>query len=241
MIYRLVNLQRLFLSAAKSTPPSLGALQGNQLQQGMHASYMHTSSCQPQEQVAVTSPSSQRGPPPPKYKPWEFTRHLTRGSAYPRRMRFLIETLEKERAEEIQRARGEAKVDTRSFKSGDVLEVRMAVPEDGGKEKVYRGVCISRHKGHGLRAAFKLYNVYPDGGPVIQHLPLFMPDLKEVKVVGRMNAGSQRKKYHLTQDESISFQKQVGSYRGPSETKEVVSRPGDKGKASSKEKSGKKS
>lgn len=169
------------------------------------------------------SPSS-REPPQPRYKPWEFTRHLTnRGSAYPRRMRFLIETLEKERRDEIQKARGAGMVDTRSFESGDVLEVRMAVPEDGGKQHIYRGVCISRHKGHGLRAAFKLYNVYPDGGPVVQHLPLFMPDLKEVKVIGRMNAGTQRKKYHLTNDESLSWQKHVATYRAPGEN----AAPGD--------------
>ena len=167
-----------------------------------------------------SSPASplSREPPPPQYKPWTFTRFLNnRGSAYPRRMRFLIETLEKERRDEIQMARGVGMVDSRSFKSGDILEVRMAVPEDGGKQRVYKGVCISRHKGHGLRAAFKLYNVYTDAGPVIQHLPLFMPDLKEVKVVGKMNAGTQRKKYHLTNDESISFQKQVGTHREPSE------------------------
>lgn len=54
-----------------------------------------------------------------------------------------------------------------SFRSGDVLEVRMLVPENQRKQYSYRGVCIARYN-KGIRSSFKLYNVYPDAGPVVQ-------------------------------------------------------------------------
>ena len=54
-----------------------------------------------------------------------------------------------------------------AFRSGDVLEVRMLVPENQRKQYSYRGVCIARYN-KGIRSSFKLYNVYPDAGPVVQ-------------------------------------------------------------------------
>ena len=44
-----------------------------------------------------------------------------------------------------------------------------------------------------------------------QHIPLFMPDLVSIEVVGKVHAGSRVKKYHLLENESskYSFQKQV--------------------------------
>ena len=52
-------------------------------------------------------------------------------------------------------------------RSGDVLELRMVVPENQKKQYIYRGVCIARYN-KGIRSSFKIYNVYPDGGPVVQ-------------------------------------------------------------------------
>lgn len=43
----------------------------------------------------------------------------------------------------------------------------MLVPENQRRQYIYRGVCIARYN-KGICSSFKLYNVYPDGGPVIQ-------------------------------------------------------------------------
>lgn len=60
------------------------------------------------------------------------------------------------------------------FRAGDILEVRMVVPEAGRKEYLYRGVCIARYN-KGIRSGFKIFNVLPDSGGFVQHLPLYMP------------------------------------------------------------------
>ena len=46
----------------------------------------------------------------------------------------------------------------------------------------------------------------------MQHIPLHMPDLVSIEVVGKVQAGSRIKKYHLLENSSskYSFQKQVG-------------------------------
>jgi hypothetical protein len=70
----------------------------------------------------------------------------------------------------------------------------MLVPEVGRREYTFRGVCLGRYN-KGLRSSFKLYNVFPESGPVIQHIPLYMPDLLGIKVVGRIRA-RRNKLYH---------------------------------------------
>lgn len=81
------------------------------------------------------------------------------------------------------------------FSVGDVLEVHVVVAENERKEYVYRGVCIAKSD-KGLRSSFKIYNVFPDAGGVVQHFPLYMPDLLGVKIVGRVHA-AQSHLYHL--------------------------------------------
>ncbi len=75
----------------------------------------------------------------------------------------------------------------------------MSVPEAGGSEYLFRGVCIARHN-KGIRTAFKLLNMYPEAGPVVQHIPLHMPDLLSVKVVGSVPA-RRSKLYYLAKQE----------------------------------------
>jgi large subunit ribosomal protein L19 len=126
-------------------------------------------------------------------------------------MRFLMQSLEEEQVQAIKKIR-----DFPDFKSGDVLEVQMIVPENQKKMYVYRGVCIARYN-RGIGSSFKLYNVFPDGGPVLQHIPLYMPDLVSIKVVGHTPTGSRMKKYHILEDESskYTFQNQVRQLKIP--------------------------
>jgi large subunit ribosomal protein L19 len=93
------------------------------------------------------------------------------------------------------------------FRAGDVLEVTMRVPEANGAEYVFRGLCIARMN-KGIRSAFKLYNVYAESGGVVQHIPLHMPDLRSVRVVGRLPRVRRSKLYYLLEgDRGASYQK----------------------------------
>jgi ribosomal protein L19 len=56
-------------------------------------------------------------------------------------------------------------------RAGDVLEVKTIVPEAGRKVYTYKGVCLGRAS-KGPRSWIKMYNVFPDAGGVVQHLPM---------------------------------------------------------------------
>eukprot|EP00197_Chlamydomonas_leiostraca_P010451 CAMPEP_0202862184 /NCGR_PEP_ID=MMETSP1391-20130828/3318_1 /ASSEMBLY_ACC=CAM_ASM_000867 /TAXON_ID=1034604 /ORGANISM="Chlamydomonas leiostraca, Strain SAG 11-49" /LENGTH=293 /DNA_ID=CAMNT_0049541681 /DNA_START=17 /DNA_END=895 /DNA_ORIENTATION=- len=128
---------------------------------------------------ALQHPNQQKKPA--KYTPWTFSRFLQgRHRSITQRMGFLIQSLEEEQV----RASLAAK-QIPDFKAGDILEVRMIVPEAGKKEYIIRGLCIGRYN-KGVRSAFKLYNVYAESGGVVQHIPLHMPDLLSVRVVGHI-------------------------------------------------------
>ena len=110
-------------------------------------------------------------------------------------MGFLMHVLEQEKLVQSQQARP-----LPPFRAGDVLEVRVLIPEAERKEVTYRGVCIARYD-KGVRSAFKIYNVYPETGGVVQHFPMCMPDLLEVKVVDRVKC-KQERLYYMLEDET---------------------------------------
>ncbi|GFR47168.1 hypothetical protein Agub_g8861 [Astrephomene gubernaculifera] len=140
---------------------------------------------------------------PALYTPWTPTRALQRRGHVSKRMGFLMQVLEREQMNRVQEARP-----LPNFRAGDILEVRMMLPEVERKVAVYRGVCIARyHKG--LRSTFKIYNVFPECGGVVQHIPLYMPDLLGIKVVGRIPA-SQERLYYLLDRESSEYTFQTG-------------------------------
>ncbi|EFJ47482.1 mitochondrial ribosomal protein L19 [Volvox carteri f. nagariensis] len=140
---------------------------------------------------------------PALYTPWTPTRVLQRRKHIRKRMGFLMQILEREQTERIRRARP-----LPDFRAGDILEVRMMLPEAERKVTIYRGVCIARyHKG--IRSSFKIYNVYPECGGVVQHIPLYMPDLMGIKVVGRIPA-SQERLFYLLDRETSDYTFQTG-------------------------------
>jgi large subunit ribosomal protein L19 len=218
---------------ASTSAPSSGDERGKQgVPKGKHTAVLDG----PSPSWPVQAPR-QSGPCLAKYRPWEPTRLLPRKAAYPRRMGFLIEALEQE---QVQRLNTERKFPP--FQSGDLLEVRMMVPENQRRQYLYRGVCIGRYN-KGVRSAFKLYNVYPDGAAVVQHIPLYMPDVLEIKVVGKVLAGSRMKKYHLLENESAkhTYQRQVksvlaaeGAADGADDAEEAKKAPAKPTKAGSK-------
>eukprot|EP00798_Chlamydomonas_sp_ICE-L_P017621 gene17621-23959_t len=130
------------------------------------------------------------------YRPWDYTRTASKRKNISSRMGFLMQTLDLEKVREAQTNRKFP-----NFTSGDILEVRVTVPEAQRKEYVYKGVCIARYN-KGIATSFKLYNVFPEVGGFIQHLPLYMPDLLEVKVVGRVQVAPRSKLFYLMKDET---------------------------------------
>lgn len=111
-------------------------------------------------------------------------------------MRWIVRALEQEQIETVQSMRKFP-----DFRPGDILEVRMVVPENMKKEYVYKGVCVQKYL-RGLRSAFKLYNVFPDVGGFVQHIPLYMPDLLEIKVIGRVPFRVRSNAMHLLRPEN---------------------------------------
>ena len=81
------------------------------------------------------------------------------------------------------------------FRAGDVLEVRLALPDARRRVAVLRGVCIGR-RNRGVRSSFDLLNYVPGGGPVHRTLPLHSPLLQGVRVVERRGA-RRAKLYYL--------------------------------------------
>ncbi|KXZ56262.1 hypothetical protein GPECTOR_1g229 [Gonium pectorale] len=141
---------------------------------------------------------------PALYTPWTPTRALQRRKHISKRMAFLVQTLEQEQVQRVDAARP-----LPDFKAGDILEVRMMVPEAERKVAIYRGVCIARYD-KGIRTSFKIYNVFPDCGGVVQHIPLYMPDLLGLRVVGRIPAKQERLYYLLErQGSEYTFQTNV--------------------------------
>ncbi|KAG2493254.1 hypothetical protein HYH03_008392 [Edaphochlamys debaryana] len=147
-------------------------------------------------------------PTPALYTPWTPTRALQRRSKVANRMGFMVQVLEHEQMARVRAARP-----LPAIRAGDILEVRMMIPEAERKVVVYRGVCIATYI-KGLRSSFKLYNVYPDTGGVVQHIPMYMPDLLGVKVVGRIPA-KQERLFHLLDKESSdhTFQNAVATVK----------------------------
>ena len=68
------------------------------------------------------------------------------------------------------------------IRPGDVVEAKLAVPENRGRVATIRGVCIALRR-RGWRSSIALLNHVPGGGSVERLLPLHSPLLRDVKVV----------------------------------------------------------
>ena len=68
------------------------------------------------------------------------------------------------------------------IRPGDVVEAKLAVPENRGRVATVRGVCIALRR-RGWRSSIALLNHVPGGGSVERLLPLHSPLLRDVRVV----------------------------------------------------------
>lgn len=148
--------------------------------------------------TAAAATSLRPAPPPPgqtpqrpPLPPWTPTHLLAKRKRPQKRMRALMQHLEREHVERAAAQKtqllmgggaGAAGTTTASPppfparkgelpRAGDVVEIRTVVPEAGRKVYTYKGVCLGRAN-KGPRSWIKMYNVFPDAGGVVQHLPM---------------------------------------------------------------------
>ncbi len=130
--------------------------------------------------------AGQTQPPPP----WTPTRELKKRKTLPKRMGHLLSVLEKEMEEE---ARSSGSLP--DFKPGDHLELRLAIPQNKGRETAFKGICIAK-RNRGWRTSFTLRNFIGNNGGIERSFPLYSPHVKEINVL-RQGKARRAKLYYL--------------------------------------------
>jgi len=111
-------------------------------------------------------------------EPFTPTRMLKKRKVLRKRARFMLHAIETERMEALAAAKN-----VEPFRAGDVLEITMDVPENRNREAKIRALCIAR-RNRGLGSSFKVRYVL--GAEAVERsFPLYMPHLKQIKVVER--------------------------------------------------------
>ncbi|KAL4457875.1 hypothetical protein ABPG75_012740 [Micractinium tetrahymenae] len=109
--------------------------------------------------------------------PWTPTRELRKRKILPKRMQHLLTTLEAEKeaalAAELQRP---------EFGPGDVIELKLSVPENKRRVTVFKGICIAK-RNRSVRSTFTLRNIFGAAGGIERTFPLYSPHITEMKVV----------------------------------------------------------
>lgn len=145
--------------------------------------HLHSSQVPAASQVVVNSQN------PPK-APWTPTAQLTKRKLLTKRMGFLLQTLEAEQAADMDKSRK-----LPEFGPGDIIEIKMAVPENRRKVALMKGVVIAR-KNRGWQSAFTIRNYLGNAGGIERTLPLYSPSLLAVKVLEHRNV-RRAKLYYL--------------------------------------------
>ena len=124
-------------------------------------------------------------------RPWTPTRLLNKRKTLPKRMGHLLSVLEKEKEDEA-RAGGSYP----DFKAGDHIELKLSIPQNKGRETVFKGICIAK-RNRGWRTSFTLRNFIGNNGGIERSFPLFSPHIKEYKVLREGKRVRRSKLYYL--------------------------------------------
>jgi large subunit ribosomal protein L19 len=144
----------------------------------------------PQEAVAITEAAAVEGGTPPP--PWTPTRALAKRKTLPKRMGHLMQLLEQEKEFEAREARAHPE-----FSPGDLLELKLSVPENKRRTTVFKGICIAK-RNRGYRTSFTLRNFVGGSGGIERSFPLYSPHLLEIKVLSTAKRRYRRAKlYYL--------------------------------------------
>ncbi|CAI7857920.1 unnamed protein product [Closterium sp. NIES-53] len=101
--------------------------------------------------------------------------------AKPPHMKHLMNLLTQEAAQTLRKERN-----IPDFRPGDVLAIRVEVPENKRRVSLVRGIVISRRNG-GINTTFRIRRMMAGVG-VEMVFPLYSPNIKEIKVVDRKKA-----------------------------------------------------
>ena len=123
--------------------------------------------------AAITRPAFQLAPPnapsnAPRFPPWTPTKDLVKRKTLPKRMGHLLQVLENEKEQEMQ-----AILQRPDFGPGDLLELKLSVPENKRRTTVFKGICIAR-RNRGWRTSFKLRNFIGNSGGIERTFPLYV-------------------------------------------------------------------
>ncbi|KAK9810500.1 hypothetical protein WJX72_011839 [[Myrmecia] bisecta] len=81
------------------------------------------------------------------------------------------------------------------FGPGDVVQLKLAVPENKRRVSFMKGLCIARFN-RGWRTSFTLRNFITGGGGLERTFPLYSPTIQEITVLKRQRT-RRAKLYYL--------------------------------------------
>mmetsp|Transcript_14159 Transcript_14159/g.35795 ORF Transcript_14159/g.35795 Transcript_14159/m.35795 type:complete len:130 (+) Transcript_14159:414-803(+) len=108
----------------------------------------------------------------------------------------IVQLIEQERVKEATE-----RIDIPDFKAGDILQVKMTVPENRRRTAKYKGICIAR-RNRGVGSSFTIRNVINGRGFEIQ-IPLYSPLIQEIQVVDSKKV--RRGKLYYLRDKALKF------------------------------------
>lgn len=153
-------------------------------------------SCIPQQEAAASVPADASPTKPqvnnPPSPPWTPTKDLNKRKTYTKRMGFMMQVLEKETEEKLALERKHP-----HFTPGDVLQLKLVVPENKRRPAIFKGVCIAR-RNKGVRTTFRLRNYLGTAGGVERSFPLYSPNILEIQVLESRK--SKRSKLYFLRD-----------------------------------------
>ncbi|KAI7836419.1 hypothetical protein COHA_009719 [Chlorella ohadii] len=159
------------LEASTRTLSSLISLR--EFTQQSWAAQAATPSAAPQAPAAAAAVAAAAAPP----APWTPTRELQKRKTLPKRMQHLLTTLEREREEAIM-----SELRRPDFGPGDVIELKLSVPENKRRVTVFKGICIAK-RNRSVRSTFTLRNIFGGSGGIERTFPLYSPHITEMKVL----------------------------------------------------------
>jgi len=121
---------------------------------------------------------------------WTPTAQLTKRKTLPKRMGYLLQSLEAEQVAAVEQTR-----QFPAFRPGDVLELKVAVPENRRKVATLKGIVIAK-KNRGWQSAFTIRNHLGNAGGIERTFPLYSPSLLGMKVLESRNV-NRAKLYYL--------------------------------------------
>eukprot|EP00890_Picochlorum_soloecismus_P000754 jgi/Picsp_1/167/NSC_00167-R1_protein len=109
--------------------------------------------------------------------PWTPTRMLEKRKTLPKRMGYMLTVLEKEKEEEAMKNKGFP-----PFRPGDMIELKLSIPQNKGRETTFKGICISK-RNRGWRTSFTLRNFIGNSGGIERSFPLYSPHIIDLKLI----------------------------------------------------------